>query len=312
MKSIIPCLFIITALTQCTKDNPGPPDPGTKDIFNVTTDPNYLLDSLIVRNHTTKEGAFGYFFSYDNLNRVTSIKYYDYFFDIPLNNEGIWTFNYQGNNTSPQSMDQVSYENFRVYFFYNANGSKNRDSIVSPVNPAIWAVRKYAYDSAFKFAVAKHYNNGSLKASLEDSASFKDYNCTGVYSKEITWTGSIPYSYEWYNNTCSLVDNKPNPLSKMNIFPALFLSPYLQLGYTIGGKKWSGNHLMDMVFQNNPLKYRLNVSATGGYNWTYIKSAEGETYDAKNRIIRKNYADSSGNIYSVHYDDRFYATYKYR
>lgn len=312
MRYIISCLLIIIGLTQCTKDNPGSGDAATVNIFNIVTDPNYLLDTLTVSIRQTNDIRYGYCFSYDNLNRVTQIKCYEYFGNMPFNSQGTWTFSYQADSTKPQSMHQMSYNDYRVYFFYNDNGSKNRDSMVSSVDPSIRAVRKYAYDSAFKYAVVRHYNNGSLKPTLEDSATFKNYNCNAIYSKEITWSGSVPYTYEWFSNFYPQVDKDSNPLSKMNIFPALFLAPYLHLGYKIDGDVWRGSFIMDFAFQNNPTKYKFYQTAIGGYNYTYINSGEGETYDSKKRIVRKDFADSAGTLYNIRYSDRFYATYKYR
>ncbi|MFN8250872.1 MAG: hypothetical protein U0V75_03235 [Ferruginibacter sp.] len=312
MKYIIPCLFLVIVLSQCTKDNPGTPDPAVKNIFSVTPDPGFLLDTLTVSTRTTKEINYGYFFSYDNQNRVSEIKCYQYFFNTPVNLEGTWKFNYQGNGTNPQSMDQLSYYNYRVYFYYNANGSKNRDSIANAADTTLRAVRKYVYDSAFNFAVVKVYSKGSLRPTLQDSATFKNYNCTAIYSKQMTWFGNTPYTYEWFDNHYPQVDNNPNPLSKMNIFPALFLAPYLKPGYNIHSSMWEGNILMDFAFQNNPVRFRFYDYATGGYNYAHVSSGEGVTYDPQKRIIRQDYADSAGTTYNFRYTDRFYTTYKYR
>jgi hypothetical protein len=71
--------------------------------------------------------------------------------NIPLNGMGTWTFSYQGDSIKPQSMNLLSYNDYRVYFFYNADGSKNKDSMVSSIDPSVQAVRKYAYDSAFNY-----------------------------------------------------------------------------------------------------------------------------------------------------------------
>jgi len=310
MRYIIPCFLIMLGLTQCKKDSPQ--DPAAKNIFTVSPDPDYLLDTVTVSVKTNNEIHYGYFFSYDNLNRVTKIKNYEYFGNIPLVNNGTWTFNYQGNSSNPESMDQVSYTNCRVYFFYNADGSKNRDSIVSTATPTTRAVRKYDYDPAFNYAVARHYSNGSLKPSLMDSATFINYNCNAIYSKEMSWTGSIAYTYEWFDNFYAQVDNRPNPFSKLNIFPALFLAPYLKMTNPLTGNMWKSNIVMDFAFQNNPLKYKFYDHAIGGYSHIDVSTAEEETYDSKNRITKKIFADSTGNVYGMSYFDRYYATYKYR
>ncbi|MGC4101321.1 hypothetical protein [Ferruginibacter sp.] len=312
MKYFLPCLFVIIGFSQCIKDPVRPQSPDNSNIFTAVTDPNYILDTLTVSVRLTKETIYGYFFTYDNLNRVTKIKYYEYIYNVPLYNRGTWTFNYQGSNNNPESMDQQSYNNFRVYFFYNANGSKNRDSLVSTTDPSIQAVRRYTYDSAFHFAVANLYYKGSLKSTLQDSATFTNYNCNTIYSKQISWSGNIPVTYEWFDNYYTGVDYQPNPFSKMNIFPALFLAPYLQLGYKVEGNMWQSDIIKDFVFQNNQRRYWLNDYATGGYNYIHIQSGEGETYDTKNRIIQKDFADSSGTPYNVSYHNRYYATYKYR
>ncbi len=310
MKYIIPSLFIMILLIQCTKDKPNPRN--TNNIFSVTPDPNYLLDTLTISTRTGNEINYGYFFSYDNFNRVTTIKRYEFFFNMPTNMQGTWTFNYQGTSNNPESMDQVSYNNYRVYFIYNADGSKNRDSIVSSVDPVVRAVRKYVYDSAFNYVVARLYYKGSLKASLLDSAIFKNYNCSDIYSNELTWTGNIPYSYETFHNYYSQVDNHPNPFSKMNIFPALFFAPYLHLGYNVDGAKWRGGIVGDFAFQNNLGKYKFYDYATGGYNYIFIDNVDEDTYDSKNRISRKDFVDSTGSVYNMNFSNRYYATYKYR
>jgi hypothetical protein len=297
-------------LTQCNKENTQ--DPNNNNIFSAVTDPNYLLDTLTVSVKQTDEIRYGYIFSYDNLNRVSSIKFYEYFYNTPVNNNGTWTFNYPGNSTSPESMDMVSFNNYRIYFFYNADGSKNRDSIVSTANSSLRAVRKYDYDAAFSYAVARHYKNGNLKPSLEDSAIFTNYNCNGIFSKEITWYVSIPYTYEWFDNYYPTVDSRPNPFSKMNIFPAMFLTPYLNMGNQVNGNTWKGSIVSDFAFQNNPRKWKFQDHAIGGYDYIHLSNAEGEIYDSKNRIIRKNFADSLGDSHSMNFADRFYATYKYK
>jgi hypothetical protein len=69
---------------------------------------------------------------------------------------------------------------------------------------------------------------------------------------------------------------------------------------------------MDFAFQNNLRKRRFYEYATGGYNQVYINTAEGETYDAKNRIVRKDFADATGTQTNIRLSERFYTTYKYK
>lgn len=313
MKYVILFPLILIVLVQCKKADSTPSSPNTTNIFDFEINPDNLIDTVTVGHLSTI--YYGYFFSYDNFNRVKSIKYYDYFFNQPVNNQRTCTFSYSGSDILPQSLDvnwvnnlSSTVENFKIYFFYNQNKSKDKDSIIDLNNITKKAVRKYEYDMVFNFVNTKYYQNGNIIPAFKDSAYFNKSNCGTFRSEKINFQGGQMAAVNWSANFFDSWDTNINPFSRINIFPAMFMSNYLDYGNLTDGVTSKGNFIIDFTGVNNLKRLNIYTGSLGGPTKRNSMTSLTEDYDFKNRIVQKKFVDSLGNTFL----EQKYVKYKYR
>jgi hypothetical protein len=313
MKYLIHSLLLIAVFTQCTKsDSTAPPT----NIFSVTPDANYLLDTVSFLDD--RGTGKGYSFVYDNLNRVKTVKYHQFFSFLALYVDGTLDFSYTGAENNPVSMEMnaayssVQFHN-KVFFFYNADHSKQRDSIINLDDPTQRSVRKYYYNPALNGMSVRHYKNNSPLYKLLDTAVFSNNNCITLGSSKYRYelNSSVPIGDGSASNEFISTDDKVNPYSKLNIFPAIFLTDYLFFGdYITPDATQIYYHIDYFALVNNAKRIKSHY---GPANFaTYKRTSRLETYDNRNRIVGKTVVDSSVSGTSVNYQERFFMKYKYK
>lgn len=310
MKYLILSLLLIAVFTRCTKnDSTTPPT----NIFSVTPDANYLLDTVSFLGQTGT--GHGYSFVYDNLNRVKTIKYLQFFSFQALYVDGTLDFSYTGAENNPLSMEMIAaYSSVqfhhKVFFFYNADHSKQRDSIIDMTDPTQRSVRKYYYNPALNGMSVHHYKNGSPLYRFIDTAVFSNNNCTtlgsGKYRYELN--SSVPIGDGSVYNEFIATDDKVNPYSKLNIFPALFLTDYFEFGDYITPEPTDIFWCIDYFALVNNAKRIRSIEGFAGAS-IYKRTSQLETYDSRSRIVEKNIVDS---ISGSSFFDRNFLRYKYR
>lgn len=313
MKYLISSLLLLVVFARCTKSDSTAPQ---TNIFSVTPDPNYLLDTVSFLDE--RGSGFGYSFMYDNLNRVKTIKYLQFFTYLALYVDGTLDFSYTGAENNPVSMEMIAaYSTFqfhnKVFFFYNADHSKQRDSIINLANPTQRSLRKYFYNPALNGMSVYHYKNGSPLYRLMDTAVFSNNNCTTLGSSEYIYdlNSTIPIvTSSGYNEFIS-TDDKVNPYFKLNVFPALFLTDYFNFGdYITPDATMIYNHIDYFALVNNAKRIKSAEGYAGAS--IYKRTSQLETYDSKNRIVEKKMMDSIVSAGSVSYQERFFMKYKYK
>ena len=313
MKRLCFFLLLLLTLSQCKKSDTTE---ATNTIFDFPVNTSLMPDT--VKDLDNGGTGDGFIFSYDNLNRVTAVNYYEYFLDQALYNDRTSTFHYSGNDMLPASVDLVWTSSsasvngkYKIYFFYNADKSKNRDSVIDLNDNTQNAVRKYTYDWALNYAKTDYYKTGSTQISFTDSASFVNYNCVYYRSDRIKYSFGNPYIAE--SAIAQYVhDNRTNPLSGLNIFPALFMNNCLFWGYHTDDIVASPTVTLNFVSQNNVRRSNCSHYGSGGpasWNPRYSRTAYDDTYDASNRLLKRKFQDSV--LTPTYYPERYSLIYRY-
>lgn len=294
------CLLLTIFFAKCKKNEINVDLNNGSQTNIISTDTSlftkYLIDTITIGTYNKID--LGYVFSYDNLNRVKTAHEYEYFDNLPLYTTRLCTFNYSGNDSLPQSLNLEyvslsSYEKFKIYFFYNLDKTKNRDSIINLNTPTQKFIRKFYYGintSNNNYVLTKFTPNVINSYMFNDSASFQNNLCTQFTSRKIQ-TFSSDY-YERYVNL--KYDSTANPLTKLNIFPALFMSNYLLPGNHLDDFMTNNNYYLNFNFKNNPKRFE-NYTYSGASQARLSSTSYSIIYDNKNRILKNNYVDSSNN-----------------
>jgi len=270
MKGIFSILMLIIILSACKKDavqngnsNPPPPPPAL--------DSNYIdtLYKTITRGSITDTVAY-YKYNYDNLKRVTLVKWEINDFGQSNNGGGTEIYSYNNNDMLPYSSYRTSSLNLTTlltdtiifYHWYDNGGRLIKDSVMQShrtapgVPSAGYFLRKrgitYQYSNALIIKkdtnIAVYDPGNNINYNSTDSTFLSP---TGNPVLDRFFSGILPFA------TATITyDNMINPHTKLNIFKAFSPAPLWSLP----------DFYTSFIGQNNYVSYKNISPAPFDYN----------------------------------------------
>lgn len=170
-----------------------------------------LLSKLILMKAQTGTDTAGlYEYLYDNLNRVTTINYYNHQTGVPAHETTIEYF-YKGKDSiafkRTKDETDLSYSE-TTYFFYNLDKTLAKDSLIFPNGKLI---NDFFYTSTAITDTGRIYYDSDPSTAIVYSAK----GSLDAWSKVVR-TVTMGDNYDHVENTFTY-DDKPNPFAQLNI-----------------------------------------------------------------------------------------------